>query len=381
MEIDSDLLDLIYAMPFDVTLWTMILERLCGLTDSMGAVLQSPALVNPDGSFALFTSYNLDLVRLHEGAARYGEHDPFSGPMLASLNGDFSRVSHAFGAVPDRSVLRGNPFWKKHMRALGIGDFMALCLYEPKDQAFPVLTLARPRNAGAYSDAALQTFQGFAFHLRFATRLLFAVQSQEKASPDVRAVLDNLPVPCALIGPLGYAAYVNPAMNRLVGRRMPLQLVGGRLTARAKAADERLQAVIAAAIRGTDGIQRPTDIALSDDYDNHLLVVISSISGNSRNILDLYSPSAVVFALGESPPVQVHEQLGRLKAVLKLSEQEALVAKDLLAGLMPEDIATLHGKSPLTVRTQIRSLLRKNNLRRVVDLQAMRRLFYGIDAL
>ncbi len=379
MEIDSDLLDLIYAVPFDVTQWTRILERLCALTDSMGAVLQSPALVNPDGSFALFTSYNLDLVKLHEGAARYGEHDPFSGPMLASLNGDFSRISHAFGAVPDRSVLRGNPFWEKHLRALGIGDFMALCLYEPKDQAFPILTLARRRNAGVYPEAALQVFQALAGHLRFATRLLFAVQSQEKASPDLRAVLDNLPLPCALIGPLGYAAYVNPAMNRLVGRRLPLQLVGGRLTARAKPADERLQAVIAKAIRSTGDRRQPADIALSDEYDNHLLMVVSPIGEGVRSILDLHSPCAVVFALSESPPAQLHEQLGRLKAVLKLSDQEALVAKDLLTGLMPEDIATLHGKSPLTVRTQIRSLLRKNNLRRVVDLQAMRRLFYGID--
>ncbi len=140
MDTYRDLLDLIYAMPFDTGLWPKIMSRIVDLTGSMGAVLQSPALVNPAKTFSLYSAYNLDAEALIASVEPYAKDDPFSGSILASIAGDFGKVAHGFGAVGSLDTLARNPFWNEHMGAMAIGDLMALILHEPKDQAMPVLT-------------------------------------------------------------------------------------------------------------------------------------------------------------------------------------------------------------------------------------------------
>lgn len=377
MEGFEELLNLVYAMPFDSGLWPDIMTRLSDMTGSTGAVLQSPTLVNPANRFALYESVGFDPTELARGVEHYSHLDPFSAPMMATLRGDFNQIAHGLGAIKSMDVLRSSPFWNEHLHRLGIGDFIALILHEPKNEAFPVLTLARRRDGETYTKEAIHTYQAFARHLRFATRLLFKVQGLEQASVDVQAAFDTLATPCALLGPLGQVAFANQALAALASRRHLLQLVGGRLSARAKPSDDRLQAAINQAVQN----RRGAELALTDANDDKVVVLVSPINDHNDHIFNTRAARAAVFVLTESPPAPNQNKLARLKAILNLSEHEALIAKDLLNGLAPEDIAMVQGKSLLTVRTQIRDLLRKNNLRRVIDLQAMRRLFSGVENL
>ncbi len=381
MDTYRDLLDLIYAMPFNTGLWPKIMSQMTDMTGSMGAILQSPALVSPIKAFSLYSAHNLDAEALIASVEPYAKDDPFSGPMLASIAGDFGRVAHGFAAVGSLDTLARNPFWNEHMGAMAIGDLMALILHEPKDQAMPVLTLVRQRGDEPYRAEAIARFQALAPHLRFATRLLFKVQSLDQASTGIQAALHQLPTPCALFGASGNVTFANQALSGLVSNVSSLQLVNGHFSAKAKATDDRLQQAIMLATRGARGGRTGSEIIVTDANDGRSVVLVTPLGEADPMWFEARPACAAAFVLGESLPAPDQRQIARLKATLNLSEQEAFIAKDLLTGLAPEDIAMVQGKSLLTVRTQIRSLLGKNNLRRVVDLQGMRRLFNGVEHL
>lgn len=373
--VDQQFLDLIYAMPFDASLWLEIMARVSDETGSMGAVLQSPPKVNGGKDFELYAFHNFRPEDMAYGIEHYSQSDPFSGPMLAKLSGNYQKIAHGFGAIGSLDALKGNGFWHDYQKRMGMGDVLGLILHEPAAQAWPVLSVVKKRDNEAFDPDQIANFQALAYHLRFATRLRFKLLELDNLASDVTAVFDHIPTPCALLGAQGNAVLINEAMADFVAGRSAISLSNGRFMSLTKRVDDELQRAIAMATRGVFGVRTGAEVVVPDDLGGKLVVLVTPAGERNAVIYDQRSACAALYVLRESVLGPDERQTRRLKAILRLSDQEAQVARDMMAGLAPEEIARLHDKSVLTIRTQVRSILTKNNLRRAGDLQAMRRLF------
>ena len=372
---DSELLDMIYATPYDGGLWPDIMARISEGTQSIGAVLQSPPKVNGAGDFELYAAHNFRSDDLAYGMENYSQDDPFSGPMLARLGGDYDKVGHAFGAIGHLDNLKGNGFWHDYGRRVGMGDVLGLILHEPKGRAWPVLSVARRRDNEAYSEVQISRLQALSYHLRFATRLRFRLEALTPVAADIASVFDHIPTPCALLGMQGHAVLVNAAMTGFMSGQAALSLVNNRLSSVTKRIDDELQRAIAGATRGVRGVRTGAEVVVPDAKSGKLVVLVTPVGETNTFLFDRRSSCAAVYILAEGVTGADDQRLRRLRTILRLSDQEAQAARDLMGGLAPEEIARVHDRSVLTIRTQVRSILTKNNLRRAGDLQAMRRLF------
>lgn len=237
--------------------------------------------------------------------------------------------------------------------------------------------LHRDAASGAFTDVERRALEKILPHLQRALQL------RERLAPEGRVTgigtdaLDALSAPIVIVDGALQVRHVNPACTRLMshgrcGLTVGRGAAGGPHLYSQHRDDHSLlrQLVAGAASGGAGGAMRVR--ARSDDVpENATLAVLVSplpmrLLGSKPGIA---SGLAIIVARELSRPAPVPESI--LRDLYGLTAAEAAVASALAGGVRAEDVARERRVSLETVRTQVRTVLRKTNAANLRDFERM----------
>jgi DNA-binding CsgD family transcriptional regulator len=282
--------------------------------------------------------------------------------------------------VPEDAFLRsefyaefGKRYGQRHMLVSRLGN-----------RHGTVLGLHRAERAGPFTDQERSVVAAVMPHLQRALQLREQLARAGEPAGSGFAALDALSLSIILVDPDLRVIFANMASADLLGRRgsgLSLRHTGPwqgshscRLTARHHDEHAALKAFVAAAAAGQPGgalrlrgRDQPGDATAS------LAVLVSPaparlvVPANSPTHHGLVEGVAMVIARDIAAPLTPPAPL--LRELFGLTPAEAAVAISLLGGRTAEEVALARQASLDTVRSQIRSLLRKTDAANLRDLE------------
>lgn len=217
-----------------------------------------------------------------------------------------------------------------------------------------MLGLQRPRDHRPFDENDALAFRRLGSHIGRAATLSWALQQANDARALSIGVLDTLDLPVFAVDSEGRLALANRRAQDHLRARGLLRLDGCRLAGVEHQSSSRLQAALNASAAG------------------HAQVFAASVNAAQwvvRTVPLARHPGATAIYVGCSSRAAMDHRL--LRKIFGFSDAEALVARQLVAGLRPKTIAARRNVAESTVRTQIRQILRKAGARRVADLGSL----------
>jgi DNA-binding CsgD family transcriptional regulator len=289
--------------------------------------------------------------------------DPRINPRVnVGLRVPILRAWHDIEASSDEA-LRRNFLYADYCRRHNVSQGSQTTLLR-QDGMLIGLAVGRRYGRGVPQGDARVAFEALAPQVRAAVRMQLALEGQGAAL--IAGTLEALSMPAFVLDNRGRVGGDTPSAEAMVARG-PLRLVNRRLGA-ARAEDARILADAVAA--ATIGLVRPGDPLVRT-------VVVGDHGAGGREVLDLIALPDRPFAFGFQPRALVVARGGRrgdrqLAAVLTtafgLTPAEADVAIRLSNGETRETVARARGVSLETVRSQIKNIFAKMDLRREVEL-------------
>lgn len=225
-----------------------------------------------------------------------------------------------------------------------------------------VASVNRSRKQGVATQGELDRFGALFPYFRAASLLQIRLENQAAAIS--LGALEALSIPAILCDEHGKIAGASPEAEALLREGRFLRMVGGRLSGACFQSSQALGAAIAKA-----GAFAP-DLELSASR-----VLLSSADGEAHLSADItplpqgrhgFGAFARVLVAIARPAPQKDEVLIRLG----LTESEAHVARALVSGLSPVEIASQRDTSVATVRSQLKAVYAKLGVRRQLELAA-----------
>jgi len=217
-----------------------------------------------------------------------------------------------------------------------------------------MLGLQRPRDHRPFDENDALAFRRLGSHIGRAATLSWALQQANEARALSIGVLDTLDLPVFAADSEGRVALANRRAQDHLRARGLLRLDGCRLAGMEPQSSSRLQAALKASAAG------------------HAQVFSASFNAAQwvvRTVPLARHPGTTAIYVGCSSRAALDHRL--LRKIFGFSDAEALVARQLVAGLRPKTIAARRNVAESTVRTQIRQILRKAGARRVADLGSL----------
>lgn len=273
--------------------------------------------------------------------------DPVTGPRTTDIQGD-ARVFYHEVMVPQgfRHTL--------HMGLTGSGE-----------RAMGVI-LQRPASRGAYERGAAEALAFLGPHLRRALHLHARVQMAEGVGLGLSTVLDSSPMGVMLLDAKGGVIHANTRAREVLRETRALRASAQGLCP-LHPADQRLLRARLAAVLGDQGLQGGAAMVVhGEGGETPLHLQITPISPETRG--DPLMPEGVRAAvwLGNRPPERFSP--GSLSRIYGLTAAEGELLADLVAGHTAQEIAGRRHASVHTVRTQVKTVMKKLDVSRQVDL-------------
>lgn len=303
-----------------------------------------------------------------EYARKYHRLDPHLQHVMAQPPGTMLHMHELF----DEDFVAQSRFYQDFLIPYGSRFVHGGKLHETEHSAV-LLGIHRNRASGPLDGEGRARAQRLFYHLSHAVQL-YSRQSAPRAEAAIgRATLDRLGSPVLLLDEQRRIRLCNEAAEGVLARGEPLRNVGGLLhCTHAASSDALTLALRSLQLAGLPGAGEgaPLDRA----------VVRVPVPGQLLPLslcLLAIRPDHTLGAFGERPSAMllVHDPASRprfdpflLGAVLDLTPAESRVATGLASGLSPVQIATEHGVSVHTVRTQIRTIYKKLGVRHLAEL-------------
>ncbi|MCA1451780.1 helix-turn-helix transcriptional regulator [Bradyrhizobium sp. BRP22] len=360
-ELPERLLDLIYDAATDDELWTPIFREISELTNSVGGVLlgqsQKPRLLH----FA--RHYNTDPSSLRALSERHVVN-PWTLHMQTRYPAGAVVTSDSFLPFSD---LRRTSFFDEVLRPQDLGHAAMIGLSQQPDLGVGFCLNRGPRQ-GPYGDDERHLLQRLTPHMMRSVRFGFQIGVYRSLQRAEFCALDRISVGVALLDRTGSVLYANEALRAMT--------IGGALTLRHQKLSSssprhlrRLEQLIDAASRGapggTMGIPHPTDGRL-------VTLLVSSVRSRDRDrfaSIDLRDPAAMVFALDPAAPTTI--PTAWIMDAYGLTLAEARVALQASHGHSVGEIGMRLNISPNTVKTHLRHVYAKTEVRGQVELAAL----------
>jgi DNA-binding NarL/FixJ family response regulator len=288
----------------------------------------------------------------------------------------FNRARVATEIIPT-AELRRTEYYHDYARPNGRHHMMGALL----ELAAPTpLGLHRDAAAGPFTEAERRSLEALVPHLRRALQLKRRFEAGSAAQEMRSAALDALSVPVFVVDAAMRVPYANAAATTLAaGSRSGLRMVGAgagggiRLTARHRDDSRTLEALVAGVVGGgAGGAMRVR--AQPDEVPDmaSLAVLVSPAPARLAELQENQRPGlaggfALVVARELAQPLQLRR--GILSDLYGLTHAEAVVAVSLAGGRTAEDVARARQVSLDTVRTQVRTVLRKANAANLRDFE------------
>jgi DNA-binding CsgD family transcriptional regulator len=221
-------------------------------------------------------------------------------------------------------------------------------------------TLALHRRDTPFQRDDLASWQAVAKHVRNAVAISSALAPRLAAGESFRSAVDQQRMACVIVDNVGRVLDCSAAALALLDRGTELRLdFESRLRLLSLEKTRQLRNLIASATSGgAGGVVRASEHCL-------LQVMPSGVSAKSPFDARLAN-CALIFVLQPGTPSRPDATMIRL--YLDCTQAEAEVAVELVAGLAPTAIAAKRGVCVTTIRSQIRILLERTNLRRIAEL-------------
>jgi DNA-binding CsgD family transcriptional regulator len=362
-----DLVGRIYEAAAEPDRWPGFMQAFARAVDAEGVVLWLHDFADGSASFdgsgaslACFTGFDPAAI------GSYAEH--YSGVNVWAKNEDkltSGSVVTSSMLYPDAELVRSEYYndWLKPQDL-----FYALGGVVTKHETLAVkFSAMRSKRLGAYTERQLELYRLLTPHLQRAVDMHRRLAQARLPGQAALASLALQPTAVWLLGSNGELLHANPAAERLIRRGDVLtQGCDGRPHARVQSENQRLQRLIASALR--TGLGQGMDaggaqMIWGNNGGGMLHVMVTPLTPGFNGF---GAAAAAVFATDPSSLPQGLE--GNLRRFYELTPAEARLTAALIAGETVHEFAERTDISEATARTQLKSVFAKTDTRRQSDL-------------
>jgi DNA-binding CsgD family transcriptional regulator len=265
------------------------------------------------------------------------------------------RVNRAWNVeefVPSSEYER-SVFYNEWIRAMGDDTFHCMGSVIQTRWGFGIVGLHRGRTQDTFEAERVNALAEDVVHLRRMLGFRGRLKEAERQKERLAGALDILGNPILVLSPVGQLLYANSSGEELLQRNDGLRVRRGFLEARCPSANKRLRA----AIERAGHPQEPTATAIAvprGEGAQYCLSLIGSTAGGFHQVL------VEVGGAHSAPASLTH----RVRDLFGLSGAEANVAGRLAAGESVEEIAAARDCAIETVRSQVKTIMRKMGCKR-----------------
>ncbi len=360
----TDLILRAYSAFGGISSWPEFLADFVAATDGTAGAL---VLVEPRWE----TMVGMALMGLGDDALqalaeKYGALDPWVGLMRREDTG--LELGFSQDLVPD-DVLVETEFYQGFLAPHNVHYGMSGVINRTP-QGISLITSLRPRSAGPFQPAQLEIIRTLLPHLRQIAALQAAATALSLERDAFRTMIDRMPQCVLLLGAEGRILFRNQAFGRFASEYPALGLQDDRLQLADAALNLNVQRLVqqasAVAVNSAKPFATGRVLVAGGGPGEPLLVEVQPI------------PQGVPmhFSTGEARAMVVIRELGgrpaidteALRSTFGLTPSEAKLATLLAQGMHVADVAAASCVSPHTVKTHLRSILRKTRSSRQAEL-------------
>ena len=355
----SNLLGSLYDAAADPNLWSRFLEQLAQSTQARSALL----LMHNVGQdmYTISSSWAVDPL----AARLYHEHfssiDVWAHRGLSKPAGLVCNSEH----LCSREEIRSTEIYNELMTRFGM-EYGMFGVIENSPSRWASVSLFRGESGSSFDASELETLQFLTPHMRRAFKLHFEFSGVKALSSGLQKTLDMLPTGVIFFNTQGEIAYTNRAASTIVSRRNGLLTTRKRLSAESPTESALLLSTILEAVSRSNGLGVPRQVSIQVSRRDPPALQISISPIRDRAIDASNSVAAVAFIT--DPSVRHRPAQDILRGRFGLTPAECRVAVLLGDGRSPRQISEMVGVSFNTVRSQMKSIFLKTNVKRQGEL-------------
>ena len=348
--------------------WLAVVTELMGAFGAAAAAVYAPPYLGRP--LIPFLLHNLDFSAIAHRLSAYTNRAPF-------LHAAIER-----GLVPgvftDREVipleeLQQHDYYRDILVPLRWADALQMAPRAPSaTDAGLVFAFYRFDDAHPFDAEEQRLAHILLPHLAECVRNHFQVPLQETVSPALRA-LDGFSTPCIVVAASGKCIHANLAAQTLLKQDQGLSLRNGVLSASDAGATKQLHDAIQRAAEASPDSE-PIETLLFADGRAPVLAIVAPLPTEDAAVRFEDHACAAIYLVRVEGEAQYAAQGRRAQLLFNLTGAETGILSLFLAGRSLTDIATERKTAPITVRTQLKSIMHKTHSRHQLDLLRFRRL-------
>lgn len=346
----------IYDAALDLTLWPTLLEQLADLAGALGACWLRQNKRSGQVEWISFSGPCAELKTTY--LAHYAAPDLFTPKVAATPAQGQLWLSES----APQSALRTNEWYNDFVVKNGICDILGAKLFENASHAV-MLGFHSGSSQARFSPETETRIQQLMDPLRRAARLHVELHNLGWKSSSAVQALDRLSAAVIITDRDAHVIDVNDAAEQLIKLDDGLIVRNGRLAAVRSFERAKLAAAIAAAAAA--GETAPTGAHMLIGRRESRLAYVVTVAPLSSRSTGHDLPLVMVLVVNPDWHTPSKTSLAKL---FGLSPAESRVAAALMQGSRMSEIAVESGVEITTLRTQLRSILRKVGVERQTDL-------------
>ncbi|MDH5445708.1 MAG: helix-turn-helix transcriptional regulator [Gammaproteobacteria bacterium] len=232
------------------------------------------------------------------------------------------------------------------------------------------LGLHRSQGMGAFEPARLDALSGLLPHIQRAMRIQQVFKQLRLREKAFSTGLSHLSLGVVVVNRQGHVVFSNPVADSIIQSHPAIQLNELGLCATSNEQNKKLSKCIAEVQSQSDSSRKPTSRTLYlQHYEAHnpLTILVTHCDSQDYDLPTASDePLALVYLSDPNAGSSISTE--SLKSRFSLTEAESLVTIGIVNGLTIEQIAEINNVSTNTVKSQLKTIFRKTDCNRQVDL-------------
>lgn len=351
----DELIDLIYAAMLGEAPWQRFIDRLSDVLPDGKTTMFFHDVVRNDGGFALTSG-------LDEGDVdRYNRHYARVNPWMAGAAVRPVGVGVVADQMLHRRELVTTQFHAEYLRSIGSESAVGITVEREEGRLFLLSTLTSRADPGLNVDGA-RLLTRLSPHLRRAFRHQRGRGAGSAGGSEDGEIFDALGIGLVVVGD-----NLRIKSQTALGARLLTEDRGLGVTpdGRLSLADENALSALNLMLAGIETTGRVRTMTLRSRGRTTRIALVRMVKDN---IAAYFEGPTVLVLIDPRTDATVPLDAAAAASAYRLSAAERRVLDGIVAGMSPADIATAHGISRETVRSQIKMIFQKTGVNRQAEL-------------
>jgi DNA-binding CsgD family transcriptional regulator len=359
----SGLLGSVYDAAGDATLWAPLVEDLARRTGATSAALVIQAYDQDLYSISSSWHAREEFIRTYQ--QYYHKLDAWAEIVVPRPSEYPSGCAYTSQSLIPRVQMEKKEFYHDYLVPGGVEDAL-IGLVENSQSCVAAVVLYRDKSREEFGDPELKMLQFLAPHLRRAFGLYRNFSAIKSRGEGIERTVDKLPTGVVFLDSKGQIIFMNRSAAALIAERDGLLATSDGLHSEQQRESNLLASTIsrAASTSNGQGVSTGGTVLISRRARPPLQLVISPIRTATISISKRIA--AVAFIYDPLRPQRPAQEV--LRTLFGLSPAECRVALLLSDGHAPRRIAEIVGVSIETVRSQMKRIFSKTNVKRQSEL-------------